>query len=88
LGNQFPRKLIELGYVKEHRDPDGKIVYDAKDLADMGLIIRCMDCNHIAWSLDESIEHSEKMGHYRDVNLYKRSQLQGLMKQMMDEDLK
>lgn len=78
--------LLSKGFIKESTDENGNLIYNIKNIVD-GLFIRCMDCNHICDSIEESIKHSEEFEHFRDVNLYKRKQFQDVLKEIMRESL-
>lgn len=74
--------LISKGLLKEYKNKEGKIVYNAKGME--GLFIRCMDCHILFDNLDESIEHSIKLGHQTPMNVYERAKVMRIIKEIQD----
>ena len=76
--------LIRKGLITESMK-DGKLIYNAKKIAD-GVFIRYMDCNFITNTIEESLQHSEKFNHMKDVNLYEKEKFQAVLQEIMREE--
>lgn len=69
--------LLHKGLITESMK-NGKLVYNVKKITD-GLFIRCMDCDFITYTIEESIKHSDKLNHFKDVKLYEKQKLKAVI---------